>query len=70
MNGSVTETAYFFHNSAKRQGFLERVVDGRSVTVKVKDLCRTRWVYRHEAYESFYSLFKYLVAVNGCNHTV
>ena len=39
MNGTVTETAYFFHNSAKRQCFLEKVVDGETTTVKVKDLC-------------------------------
>ncbi len=31
--------------------------------VRVKDLCRTRWIYRHEAYESFFDLFKYLHAV-------
>ena len=24
---------------------------------KMKDLCRTRWVYRHEAYETFLQLF-------------
>lgn len=61
MNSSVTETAYFFHNSAKRQLFLEKVVNNETSTVKVKDLCRTRWVYRHEAYENFFILYKYLV---------
>ena len=50
MSSAITETANFFHNSAKRQVFLEKVVDNRTPTVKVKDLCRTRWVYRHEAY--------------------
>lgn len=54
MNGTVTETAYFFHNSANRQVFLERVLDKQTTIVKVKDLCRTRWIYRHEAYECFY----------------
>ena len=62
MNAAVTETANFLHNSPKRQHFFEAVVDGRSKVVKVKDLCRTRWVYRHEAYENFYMLYKYLVA--------
>ena len=52
---NLTETAYFFHNSAKRQSFLEKVIDKKSGVVKVKDLCRTRWVYRHEAYENFKS---------------
>ena len=46
MNSTITETAYFFH---KRQSFL----DQKSGVVKVKDLCRTRWAYRHEAYENF-----------------
>ena len=63
MNGTVTETAYFFKNSAKRQNFLETVVSGKTTRVKVKDLCRTRWIYRHEAYENFFMLFKYLVSV-------
>ena len=62
MNSTVTESAYFFNNSAKRQGFLETVVD-KETSAKVKDLCRTRWAYRHEAYENFFKLFKYLVAV-------
>ena len=44
MNSTVTESAYFFNNSAKRQGFLETVVD-KETSAKVKDLCRTRWAY-------------------------
>ena len=63
MNSTITETAYFFHNSAKRQSFLEKVIDKKSGVVKVKDLCRTRWVYRHEAYENFNILYKFLVTV-------
>lgn len=61
MNAAVTESAYFFSNSAKRQGFFEDVLNNETSTVKVKDLCRTRWAYRHESYEVFYILFKYLV---------
>ena len=61
MNATVTETAHFFNNSSKRQNFLEKVIDKTSSIVKVKDLCRTRWIYRHEAYENFHLLFKYLV---------
>ena len=62
MNSAVTETAYFFSNSGKRQAFLEKVVDHRT-TVKVKDLCRTQWAYWHEAYENYFKLCKYLVTV-------
>lgn len=63
MNSVITETAYFFANSAKRQHFLELVIDKRTRIVRVKDLCRTRWIYRHEAYENFYFLFKHVLAV-------
>ena len=63
MNSAITETAYFFANSAKRQHFLEMVIDKATRIVRVKDLCRTRWIYRHEAYENFYILFKHLLAV-------
>ena len=42
MNSTITETAY-----------LEKLLDNRTTTVKVKDLCRTRWIYRHEAYGTF-----------------
>lgn len=62
MNATVTESAAFFENSSKRQGFFEDVIDRRTSTVKVKDLCRTRWAYRHSAYENFFKLYKYLVA--------
>ena len=53
----------FFNNSAKRQHYLETVINGEKASVRVKDLCRTRWIYRHEAYENFRTLFKYLVTV-------
>lgn len=35
MNSTVTETAYFFNNSSKRQLYLEKILDGRTNTVKV-----------------------------------
>ncbi len=50
MNGAITESSHFFKNSAKRLF----VIDKRTKLVRVKDLCRTRWIYRHEAYESFF----------------
>jgi len=60
MSGTVTESAFFFKNSPKRQTFLELMIDKQTKAKKVKDLCRTRWVYRHEAYECFFELFKCL----------
>ena len=57
MNCTVTEAANFFNNSQKRQSFLEKVIDKKTKVVRVKDLCRTRWIYRHEAYENFHILF-------------
>ena len=39
------------------------MVDNTTPTVKVKDLCRTRWIYRHEAYENFSLLYTYLADV-------
>ena len=70
MNSTITESAYFFHNSAKRQLFLDKVLDNKMSGVKVKDLCRTRWVYRHEAYENFSLLYVHLVDVMEaiCEH--
>ena len=44
MNSTITESAYFFHNSAKRQLFLDKVLDNKMSGVKVNDLSRTRWV--------------------------
>ncbi len=44
MNGTVTESSFFFKNSPKRQTFLEFAIDKQTKSKKVKDLCRTRWV--------------------------
>ncbi len=74
MNGTVTESSFFFKNSPKRQTFLELVLDKKTKSKKVIDLCRTRWVYRHEAYECFFELFKYLhdvmFAIVSCDDTL
>ena len=59
MNGSITQAAFFFNNSPKRQTLLEKVISEQmpeGKKKKMKDLCRTRWVYRHEAYETFLQL--------------
>ena len=42
---------------------METVVNGEKASVRVKYPCRTRWMYRHEAYENFGTLFTYLVTV-------
>ena len=62
-NGTVTESSFFFINSPKRQKFLELVIDKQTNVTKIKDLCWTHWIHRHEAYECFIELFKYLHSV-------
>ena len=59
MMGSVDRISVFFHSHPKRQKSLDHTID-RSTTVtkksKIKDLCRTRWVQRVEALETFSEL--------------
>ena len=47
----------FFDNSPKRQSFLEIFIEGEGKK-KLKELCRTRWVERHDAFEVFIQLYK------------
>ena len=57
---TMNEAHLFFHYSPKRQAFFERVLEECCQDVKLeklKGLCRTRWVERHEAYENFKELF-------------
>ena len=56
MNGMVTESSFIFKSSPTRQKFLELVIDKQTNVTKIKDLCRTHWMYRHEAYECFFEL--------------
>ena len=56
----MNEAHLFFHYSPKRQAFFERVLEECCQDVKLeklKGLCRTRWVERHEAYENVKELF-------------
>ena len=58
MNFTITESAFF--SKMVQNGkyflkiFLKKVIDRSTSIVKVKDLCRTRWIYRCEAYEDFH----------------
>ena len=75
MNSAITESASPPppQNSAKWKIFLEKVIDRSTSIVKVKDLCRTRWIYRHEAYEDFHVSYQFLVCtmevITDCDPT-
>ena len=63
-SGVVSEIAKFFNNSPKRQHFFEDVVESVSPAakkVKLKDLCRTRWVERIDSYLVFYDLYPAII---------
>ena len=52
MAGTFTKCANLFNDSPKRQRCLEKVMSlgqPESQKTKIRDLCRTRWVERHEA---------------------
>ena len=63
---TVGSVARFFNNSPKRQLALEKwiseVLPYEEKRRKLKDLCRTRWVERHEAYDVFIDLFLPLIS--------
>ena len=59
--GTLNETFLFFHFLPKRQRFLGEVLKKCGTTSrkeKLKGLCKTRWVERHECYETSYELFE------------
>lgn len=61
----ISELHYFFHNSPKRQRFMEmmmRKLMPESKGKKVKGLCRTRWVERHEALDTVIHLHEHIVS--------
>ena len=63
MIGALNETFLFFHFSLKRQRFEEQILEkcgSTSRKEKLKGLCKTRWVERHECYETFYELYEYV----------
>ena len=63
MMGSVSEVSKFFEHG-KRQDKLVEVIEKELPDVKkkrVKPLCRTRWVERHDALEVFVDLYPVIV---------
>ena len=60
MLGTLKETCNFFKYSPKRNNLLLCVIEKDSPDAKkttLKNMCKTRWVERHEAYEVFFALF-------------
>ena len=60
MMQTADKISRFFNNSPKRQMFLEEWIEStlpEESRKKLKELCRTRWVERHEAFEVFSDLF-------------
>ena len=61
----INEVYLFFHNSSKRQRFLEMVLNvyiSEPHVKKIKGLCKTRWVEKHDCLERFCNLYGYIFA--------
>ena len=61
--GSVSEVHKFFEHG-KRQDKLTEVIDAtmpNTKKVKIKSLCRTRWIERHDALEVFVDLYPAII---------
>lgn len=59
----INEAFFFFDMSPKRQRFLERVLEAygsEQAKRRLCGLCRTRWVERHTALDTFYNLYHYV----------
>ena len=62
----IGKVSRFFMNSPKRQGALEakiKLTDQPNRRKKVIDLCRTRWVARHDALDNFSQLYAVVIDV-------
>ena len=57
MNSSITEAAYFFNNSSKRQNFLEAVVDKatKQLRLRISVILDGFIVMRHMNISTYYS---------------
>ena len=66
--GLINDVYLFFSNSSKRQRFFEnilniqRVISADTKRTKLKGLCKTRWVERHECLENFCEMLPSLLA--------
>lgn len=70
MVGYINDVFLFFHLSPKRQRFLEQVLGVYAPEQrrhKLKGLCKTRWVERHDCLETLVSLLVYVVT---CLHAM
>ena len=66
MLGTLQEVASFFNFAPKRQRKLEEVLSAampENKKEKLVDLCKTRWVERHAAFETFAEIY---LAVHDC----
>ena len=50
----------FFDNSPKRQNSLDSFIPEGESRRKLKELCRTRWVERHDSFDVFLLLYQAL----------
>ena len=70
MMGYINDVFLFFHLSPKRQRFLEQILGvyaPEKKRHKLKGLCKTRWVERHDCLETLISLQVYVVT---CLHAM
>ena len=64
--GVISKAAVFFNYSPKRQAFFEKKLQESAQPNKKKhllDLCRTRWVERHDSLENFNQFYTVLVSI-------
>ena len=64
MIDSCQQAFLFFHNSPKRQRFLEHIIKctcPSTKKTKISGLCKTRWVERHNTFNTIFELYTYLV---------
>ena len=61
---SYQQAFLFFHNSPKRQHFLEHIINCFCLSAsrtKISGLCKTRWVKRHNTFTTIPELYPYTV---------
>lgn len=71
MLATMTSLAAFFNFAPKRQRKLEEVIQTAfpdSHKKKVVDLCKTRWVERHTAFETFASMYQRWPSAGPCKY--